>query len=681
MNIHRLILGLLVILTFTLSFVTVHHVARAQTDTNRYAIVLNTRLNLLAPLPSSNGITLAESERNAWYFRTVAEDLLIRSWGVTDPQSTVSPGVRNILKEQIYREVEYLLRRMHNGRWWWSGSGRDGDPNTDRFVLYSFLDAIYRLKQDGHFEDDMDRWLAQLRPAVEFQYNQYGQRTGLDWGTQVAGSYPNMDAAYLLLIGIAGHLYDEPKYLDSAHEFVGALENHLFPDGAFNYHTDTNEVIGYHDLVVMLVARYWKVTGDESARDLLMKTVNYYPLTLGRLGVPESTSHAWWKQHQARGNPAPIEIIAGLTGDGQNKWLANLLWENVHPTSAYYAVDFYRTDIEPIDPGDQFIVVDRNINGARGRFGDFSWVATLGARQDGFAGAMVTDSSTSPPRAYGTFLFATPEVGLGLSGNLSSRAAFITDVTYPKDLITTDDFAALSVQYRPVDSSRTQQVTWDVTQSWLFLPTHVIGRLDMENTEDHQGRYVRMRLRTVPANSLTALSETNYISNALHLNLLHNNFPVVRYGRGEVHDYTAPTPPNADELFLEEPSLTERPWRHYSKGTSYTVALETYPEWEESVQSFQLIDEGPLTGFGVTTDSKRYIVLFNKAEGEVDVAYSLSAEDIASVPSCCMADVLIQRSQASSSMKARMTEGFTIEAGSLSQHESIVIVLSNGDEK
>ena len=99
----------------------------------------------------------------------------------------------------------------------------------------------------------MDDWLRQTRTALEFQLREYGQRTDRDWSTVAAGHYPNMDAAYTLIMGIAGELYDDPRYTESAREFMRALEESLLPDGGFNYISVSNEVYQYHEIVVKWV--------------------------------------------------------------------------------------------------------------------------------------------------------------------------------------------------------------------------------------------------------------------------------------------------------------------------------------------------------------------------------------------------------------------------------------------
>lgn len=578
---------------------------------NPYATYLNAWLRTAPAVPRQD-----DPVTDTWRIRTVAQDALVRTWGLTDPQSNVEGLARQVLHDQVQGQIEYILGQAKDGRWWWEGSGRVGDPNVDRFVLHALVDALYRLRKAGLYPERMDDWLRQTRKALEFQLREYGQRTDRDWSTVAAGHYPNMDAAYTLIMGIAGELYDDPRYTESAREFMRALEESLLPDGGFNYISVSNEVYQYHEIVVKWVARYFQVTGDPLAEEVLARTANYYPLYLAPPGIPERTSHVWWKHSgPLTASPAGPEIVASFANDGRNKWLAQRLLSNLTPYDAYYAVDFWRPDIEPVAPADRYVLYDGNISGVRGRFGDFSWVGTLGVSQDAFAGAVIADRTMVPASIDSSLLLVTPEVGLGLSGPLMNRAAYISGLSYPKSLVIADQFAALSVTYRPRRPANPPdeypEQPWTVRQTWLFLPTNVVGLVSMESDEEQRGRYVRMRVRTEPLGKLRQLEPDLYAAGKLRLRMLDHNFPVVRIDKAVPHDWDHDRQPNADEIFFEEEPLTERPWRLYTKGQEYRLALDAHPEWNPGVASFAQIRDSDFVGFSVAVADAHYTVLFN----------------------------------------------------------------------
>lgn len=138
---------------------------------NPYATYLNAWLRTAPAVPRQD-----DPVTDTWRIRTVAQDALVRTWGLTDPQSKVEGLARQVLHDQVQGQIEYILGQAKDGRWWWEGSGRVGDPNVDRFVLHALVDALYRLRKAGLYPERMDDWLRQTRKALEFQLREYGSK-------------------------------------------------------------------------------------------------------------------------------------------------------------------------------------------------------------------------------------------------------------------------------------------------------------------------------------------------------------------------------------------------------------------------------------------------------------------------------------------------------------------------
>lgn len=367
---------------------------------NPYADLLNGYYSAAPSLPY-----MATPVTSAWGCSEVANDMWQRTWPLTAEQSTVSSETRAALAQQIRYEMTYLLAAETNGRWWWPESGREGDPNADRFILAAVMDAIKKLDDAGLFASDIPGWLATLRPAVDFQRAQYGNKTASDWSTKLAGEYPNMDAAYALIMGNAGLLYDNTEYAASGLQFIDAIHANVQNNGAvryvggpspLNFIGYTNAVNVYTTVVIRYVSRYWALTADPTAHDILVSMAPYFPRALIAPGVTENSSAPWWKHRdQHMSNAGYMDVIAGISGDPQNKYIADALLDagSVGVRDAVTAVDFWRSDIVGQKPEDGVLFPDTDIGGARGKFGRFSWVGTLAENQDTFVGAILTTNN------------------------------------------------------------------------------------------------------------------------------------------------------------------------------------------------------------------------------------------------------------------------------------------------
>ena len=300
-------------------------------------------------------------------------------------------------------------------------------------------------------------------------------------------------------------------------------------------------------------ARYFQVTGDPLAEEVLARTANYYPLYLAPPGIPERTSHVWWKHSGPLiASPAGPEIVRVLRKRRPQQVACPEIALQPDPLRRVLRRRF----LAPRHRAGQrrrtaTFSTTANISGVRGRFGDFSWVGTLGVSQDAFAGAVIADRMMVPASIDSSLLLVTPEVGLGLSGPLMNRAAYISGLSYPKSLVIADQFAALSVTYRPRRPANPPgeypEQPWTVRQTWLFLPTNVVGLVSMESDEEQRGRYVRMRVRTEPLGKLRQLEPDLYAAGKLRLRTLDHNFPVVRIDKAVPHDWDHDRQPNTNE--------------------------------------------------------------------------------------------------------------------------------------
>ncbi len=566
----------------------------------------------------------------------IARDLRHRTWAALDPRSTLDAASRTQLLEQAVAQIDGLARQAQDGT-----SGKAGDPNMARFLLAPLLYSVLDLREAGAVPPEkISGWLEVFRPGVDFQYEQYGGNTDKNWDTRLAGGYPNMDAAYVLVMGLASKLYDEPRYAEDAETFVGYIRENVQSGGSVRY-VGNNRAQGlrvnaapvYTGVVINFIGSYYTLTGSPAARELLASMAAHYPRAWIAPGIPENSTAPWWKHTNYRDRlegAGVFEIIAAAARSPQNKYYADQLaaMGRMKVQGALAAVDFYDPYVEAQAPADRVIVPDPDIDGFRGRFGRFSWVGSLGPTQDTLVGALAVEpqfeqgtASNAPPAGYDchSLLLVSPEVGLAGHAQprqpLYEHAAFATGQDYPgSSMIAADGgFAVLAAQYRlrqpGIYKPENPETGWTVEQVWLFMEDTLIGRTVMRyDGIPPETSYARLRIRTEPRGALVpGKTPGEYAVGPLRLNILEAGFPRRRHGPAETLDHRKDAP-NADEIFLEEGG--QRAARH---DTSVCLRYGGAPQ----ANAFITLSAPGLTGFSVSIASRRYAVWFNQTDQAV----------------------------------------------------------------
>ena len=425
---------------FALSLLGAGLVAQAQIPTtNPYVSYLNwwARSNTGSTVPNppsalvSPGVPL-----NAWNLETNLRYALNLAWAATSPASTASPANKEVMltriEEVMVNTFAHLDPTLH--RWWWPGAPNrtGGDANIDRFVLLSLGDVLLHAEANNLFPTKRADWLARMQPAIDVQLAHYGSNSALDWATTGAGEYANMDAAYVLIMGLGAKLYPnrQADYLASADSFLSSLRARVLPDGSTRYWARSNEIVHYHNYVVMWVSRFHELHPDRTvAAEVLDRASRYLPLAFGNLGylVGDFTHSSrievkyldpWWKFgiDGELNFICPSEVLApvadiaahfapaGSARRDQNKWIANRLvytaanginagghWSLKFANCGYYALGrwFYATPAAP-DLGAEKIVRQRLHHGT-----GVSWAPANPTTEEGFTTGF-TGRFTSP---------------------------------------------------------------------------------------------------------------------------------------------------------------------------------------------------------------------------------------------------------------------------------------------
>ena len=564
--------------------------------------------------------SLPEELTSAWQFGGFASRALMAAWAAASDDSPRKGD--EVLTAHACALVDFCLSHQVDGSWFYSRKWDSGDPNSDRFALGPLMDAVQYLRTLPAGEARWSEWEAPLRALVDFQYEHWGLKSGHAWSTG-AMQYPNQDVFHLYEMALAHRFWGEDRYRDSMEETLAALEGHLLPSGGFNYIGPETEIPCYHDLNVLWIARYLKLTGDERARSLLERTVGYYPSAYSNEARPEYYTDAWWKHYWSDGAACGPEIVAGLTGDPHNKWLADRLLERVGTGSDYkalYAGMFYRDDIEPQPLPDDYVRLDPGIGGPRGRFGNWYFAGMPGGGgRDTFVGAMVTDPAAPEP-LDSALLACNVEVSLGGEGRRDQTHLYLSGPDDATDAVVAGDLAALGARYSPrkpyinsLTDREVQRTPWLATQVWLLTRHGLVGLVELEATEEQTVPYLAGEIRLGPTRRPTLDQAAGlYRCGRLSVRLIDHNFADVTLGPARPGYAQNSTPHSALRLQTAGDSHTARP------GEPARYLVTAFPEGTDEPTSVRRLDVPGLFGLTCTLPEGPVAIAFNPGDTAVE---------------------------------------------------------------
>ena len=290
-----------------------------------------------------------------------------------------------------------------------------------------------------------------------------------------------------------------------AQNIIATLAQNAYRDGAFSYQGLENDSCASHGDDILYLAWYWLLSGDGSAKQMLLGAKHFYPLCYDSRGVAEdftspADAHYW---NQRRPGEAAY-IIAGMTGDPYNATLAGDV------RGSEIDAIFYHADLAKKTLPDNYLLYDRNVQGPRGHFGLFSFAGStrdasvtgrdqpdsnLGMGKSTFVGAMLLDPSSSAASwplnvALDSVSSEVQTTSAGSAMGLD-RQNFRSFPQNERDAVTvSQNFAALSTSYLITNKINARgsfnSLKWQGDQQWLFLPDRIIGLLSVTSLVDQQ---------------------------------------------------------------------------------------------------------------------------------------------------------------------------------------------------
>jgi hypothetical protein len=590
-------------------------------DGNPYIANLNDAMEgMAAPRPPYS--KSYEDIEGAWTIRGIGANAHVLAWGLLDPRSDLMHDPRLLTRALVH--LQAMVDHQIGGSVTPYRDSRDW--NIDRFALAPTLDALLMIEEQmpwAILPSKRAAWWQSFEQMVEYQHDTYGFRW-YEHGPMQPRIYPNMDVHYLLLMELGHRLFGDDRYAVERDRFVHFMDEGLLPMGAWTYTRMQNEVYQYHRHNTLLMARYYEISGDERARDILYRSRPYYPLVHNPEGMVEHYTDVSWKHSWVAASPGGAEVKAGMFDCAENKLAALNAARGGYEggITAVLAAPWWK-DIEPAAQRDEWIIFDENTLGPRGQFGRFSFAgssrATLPAcnGRDTFVGCMISDRD-EPRRLDAALQVATIEYRMRPDGMPIRRSSRYMSGYERHSVIVSDEFASQAVGYLvvPVTMPRSPDgLDWEGAQQWFMSRDRLVGLVSLRTLREASAAGVWGRLHLGMDRELETGEDNVFRYGGLIVRVHDHNLAgfVMRDSEAE---------PGIDarsrQLLLGDAhgmSGAEE-LRAYPAGEEHFYLVEVLPYWSELAEDVQMIDDAA-RGFSFAEADRHVLVLHNDSAEEI----------------------------------------------------------------
>ena len=424
------------------------------------------------------------------------------------------------------------------------------------------------------------------------------------------GSWVNGDIRFAEALLWAGLLLNNNHYRQVGIGGLDYIARSFLRDGGFLYAGNTNETFTYHEETIESLANFHRFFDLPLAKDLIVKSQPYFPLSIEPDGVAEYTTAACWKPYwNASTGSLGAMIVADYTNCPLNKYVAELYTTQ----STLFAASHFRPDLKG-KVHDNYITFDHNIEGPRGRFGSFSFSGT--AREYGseyrgkgsFAGCMVIGPKKTKGRPW-NLNAALHEAGVEIRTSPASKGYtrhshhsshggnHYYSISYDdkNGVAVSEKSAALGTVYRLSRyKSKHPPQPCRGEQTWLFTPSRLVGLLEITPEADIQAYSLSATFKLVSGRHTWGERKVlegkggRYRYGKLNLVIHESTFPdtIIRYE----DTYSGSAEKTGRLTLLDEQGAKhkEEKFNLYKKGVSRYVLVEVYPDGQQPAKSVQL---------------------------------------------------------------------------------------------
>ncbi|MEM0913837.1 MAG: hypothetical protein AAGB29_06015 [Planctomycetota bacterium] len=577
---------------------------------------------------------------NKWYYTPHAHTLHQLAWAFCHPDSKyyldpeLFPFVMRRLSlglEFWYHEAEATVKVGEKSLGTSNGLNNEQDfKDVACALLYMTLTV-----PDYFLPAEKERWLTGVRRKAELPMD--GPVVSADnflRGTPEVYSakvfrIPNKDYNWMVGLAISSLLLDEQRFMDGALTILEMLNRSIYEDGGMPYINYENECISYHGIHVLGNLWMHRLTGDSRCMENLEKLRRFYPTHVEPSGEVEYFTDTFAKHYFSGPGVARTgsAILAQLFSCPQNQRIAEVTGGTNSVNTPMFA-EIYRPGLQAAPGHDQLVFYDRNIQGPRGRFGDWSFAGTtrvydpdkkLRRGKDTLVGAMISDD---PSERKGRPLNAAiAAVNVGVLKPESERVGKLREFNYymlsarerNADIVG-PDFASFSTHFIPKGSKHNWNHVlseYRTNQLFLMLPDRLVGFVSLDARREAPTGEVSGEIRLYDGRNrhnteagkrhdLEKTSEDSFTFGRMRVRLADHNFEravaeptfLTQYGKDNA----------AESVFLEHPGSGQEQFYFAFEGFEH----ERYQPAEIDVE-----ERGALRSLSVGVGEKQYLLLQN----------------------------------------------------------------------
>jgi len=380
-------------------------------------------------------------------------------------------------------------------------------------------------------------WEGLMKQVNAFWMGEYRK---VQEGAYRMGRYANRDVAVGNILFSCGTYLSDQDALDAARFLMVSQAENLYPDGAFAYIGTQNECLGYHSAVTGPLTTYYHLSGEEDVLEIVKRSEWYAPLTIEPGNVSDLWTAPSWKHVWIGCGPGGESVVA-LTGNRYGRGILDLQIAKRGASPSPLAAMWYQSGIKAAAPPDNYVIFDRNVLGPRGRFGRFSYAATLRVPNNGepgnatIMGAMTTredrETNVTPWEAVLTGIMPRVFVETTPEEKHHKRPDWAWLTCRDKSGVSAGrDWSALHTRYQlhTYGSSRKgPEVPWEGAQIWLCVRDRLFGLMEIAPQGEQQAFEVGL-LGRIRHRGYKALSSDHWALGSLKLAVLEHNFASLR---------------------------------------------------------------------------------------------------------------------------------------------------------
>ena len=467
-------------------------------------------------------------------------------------------------------------------------------------------------------------------------------------------NYTNRDVSYAQILMNIGLFRNNSTWIALANQIVDSANlSDRYPDGAYSYLGHQNECADYHGTNNSILSKIWAVSGSQTAWDCVSKTANYEILSVEPRSVPEFYTAGNWKSMWNGAAGMSGESLVKISGSGYYRTKLNQATQTAGFNSDVLSIAFYDSSVKPLPlPVSNYVVYDRNIQGPRGRYGNYSYAATLrnvapkaplGINVQGtvgevgmytIVGSMVTQPLSNTDQLdsiiNSSLMIAGSNVHTGVNGNWGNGMINISPLgCVSRTAASVSTPAVLQTQY---SGPAGRACAWSSNQHWITLPDRMIGYVETfptSSTGTTGGCEITARLRftygrtgaMIPQTLVIDTINKQYTFGALRTIIHGYDFNEI----DTVNENTPATPLGNDIVFQTDSSNGGTILHNYSGSFKKYFLAEIRNINATGDAKVTKISRGKLSGLMVSLNGNLYSSFRNDSTGamKLDITSSI----------------------------------------------------------